>query len=92
MLDRLKGFSISGEEDILGVENDWMDEGNNLFLFGLVGKMLSKKHIRVEVFKDLFQSMWRLGIGLEIRQVAADSFIFLSEKEADQRRVLANEP
>ena len=92
MLSQLKEFSITSEEAVLGVEDVSVDKGKEGVHFGLLGKLLMSKIIRFDVFKEMFQNLWRIRGGLEIRRLGSDLFLFNFNSEANRQRVRVNEP
>ena len=92
MLGRLQDFSISGEEDVLGLEDDLVLEGKETVRLGLVGRLLSKKYVRREIFSELFRSLWKPRGALDIRQLPTDTFLFNFDTEEDWQWVILTEP
>ena len=58
VIGKLQDFSIFGEDEVLGVDDGWIQEGREAVKFGLIGKLLSRKMVRYEVLKDLFTVLW----------------------------------
>ena len=44
----------------------WIKEGKEKVWSGLVGKLLSKKHVTSEVFKEIVLNLWRPEQGMVI--------------------------
>ena len=54
IMGKLHGFTISGEDDILVLDDEWVFKGKNELRPGLVGRLLSKKHVRFDIFQEIF--------------------------------------
>lgn len=92
MLGQLQGFSISGEDDILGVDDRLVSEGKHDVQFGLAGRRLARKRFRYDVFHELFRSLWQSKDQMDIRQISSDTFLFNFRSDEDRKRVLRQEP
>ena len=53
-MGKLHGFTISGEDDILVLDDEWVFKGKNELRPGFVGRLLSKKHVRFDIFQEIF--------------------------------------
>lgn len=86
IMGSLKNFSISREDEVIGVEDVWVEEGREVVRSGLIGKLISKKHVRIEVFRDIFQNIWAPEQGLEISKIDRDKFLFRFGSEQHRER------
>lgn len=92
MLGKLQGFSISSEEEVIGIADEWINKGKQSVRYGVLEKLLSKKAVKMEVFKEIFLMLWKPKHMVEFTRIKSDQFLFNFEDKGDRDRVLANEP
>ena len=59
MLENLREFSNSDDNDVIVVEDDWIQAGRDEVRFSLVGKLLTQRGVCFEAFKKLFIAIER---------------------------------
>ena len=58
----------------------------------LVGKILSTKIVKKEIFISVFSKIWKVSGGVEIEAVEGNIFAFYFKNNADRRHILAGGP
>lgn len=92
--DGCNNISLETEEERgvdLPDENDEQSANINL-RFAMVGKFLTDKHIKFEYMQQVLASVWRPVMGMRVKEIRANLFIFQFSHENDVARVLDNGP
>ncbi|OMP10859.1 hypothetical protein COLO4_04212 [Corchorus olitorius] len=91
--DMWKKFSLTEEEESDVVVDpkliaNTLDEGKAC----LIGKLLSRRAVNIEVMRNILHWVWKLSGGLQIQAVGDKLFIFQFEKEIEKDRVFQQSP
>ena len=82
-------LSLSEDEKVeVVIERNWIEETAEARRNCLIGKLLTKHGINLEVMKSVLHQVWKLACGLEIKEVGDNVFVFQFEEEAEKDRVL----
>ncbi|PON57995.1 hypothetical protein PanWU01x14_169260 [Parasponia andersonii] len=63
IVDKWKRFSITEEDEVLGVDDGSLAKGNQRLLYELDGRMITKKQIHKGVFQDVIKELWKVKGG-----------------------------
>ncbi|PON89448.1 hypothetical protein TorRG33x02_147990 [Trema orientale] len=92
IVDLWKYFTISEEEEIVGVNDDLVNSGKKEFEFRLVGRILSQRPIHREALERTLANLWKVEKVLSIKKVEVDTFLFSFGHDVEWDMVLDGEP
>ncbi|PON40279.1 hypothetical protein PanWU01x14_298480 [Parasponia andersonii] len=81
--DMWKDFSISEEEEVVGVE-----DGGGSVSHCLLGQLITHKPFNHVTFHKTMSNLWKIERGLSIREVDTDIFLFFFGHDAKRDQVL----
>lgn len=87
-------LSLEAEEE-RGIElpNETGEQSANIDMrHAMVGRFLTDKHIKFEYMQQVLASVWRPVMGIRVKEIRANLFIFQFFHERDLARVLDNGP
>lgn len=94
LLENWERFSLTTEEEATQVDVDRQAAvvTRQSLGFSLIGKLLARRIISGDVMRRTFKSAWNIPNGLIVEKLGANLFLFSLRSEADQIRVLRQEP
>ena len=93
IVGRWKSLSITEEEgEIVGIDDETLQEGEKEVQSGILGKVLTKRPIRKTSFRGAIARLWKVEGGFTMRELENDVFLFLFNDEKERRRILDMEP
>lgn len=94
ILENWERFSLTAEEETTEVDVDRqaaLATGQSLG-FSLIGKLFAPRIISGDVMRRTFKSAWNIPNGLMVEKLGPNLFLFSLRSEADQTRVMSQEP
>ncbi|XWS66311.1 hypothetical protein CRYUN_Cryun05aG0188800 [Craigia yunnanensis] len=67
---------IEDERTEVLVEKEWIDDPSEVSKNCLLGKILMRKPVNLEVMKTVFMKLWNMSSGLQIKEVGERHFVF----------------
>ena len=93
IVGRWKSLSITEEEgEIVGIDDEMLQEGEKEVLCGILGKVLTKRPLRKSSFRGAIARLWKVEGGFTMRELENDVFLFLFSDAKERRRILDMEP
>ena len=93
IVGRWKSLSISEEEgEIVGIDDEIIQEGEKEAWCGILGKVLTKRPLRKSSFRGAIARLWKVEGGFTMRELENDVFLFLFSDAKERRRILDMEP
>lgn len=89
---RMAGLGIEEEENESFVLDGDIEEDVNRFNLCLVGRLLTKKNINVRAMKSKLPDMWKPAMGISIKDLEQDVFLFQFYKKEDMQWVMNGGP
>ncbi|GMN52831.1 hypothetical protein TIFTF001_021966 [Ficus carica] len=89
-----KSLSITEEEgEIVGINDETLQEGEKEFQSGILGKVLTKRPLRRKtLFRGAIARLWKVEGGFTIRELENDVFLFLFRDAKERKMILDMEP
>ena len=82
-------FSLTEEEQLeVAIAKEWVDDISEKSRYCLLGKIVMRKNVNMEAMKMVFVKLWKIKVGISIREVGKKLFIFQFEDEVEKDRVL----
>ena len=86
-------LSLTGDKKSeVVIEKDWIEETTDARRNCLLGKLLTKRVLNLEVMRSVVYKVWKLVGGLEIKEVDDKVYVFQFEYEIEKDRVLVRQP
>ncbi|XWS16449.1 hypothetical protein CRYUN_Cryun34aG0088500 [Craigia yunnanensis] len=84
-----KKLSLTEEEyDEVVVEQDWVEEVDKVGKKCLIGKLVLNKRANVEVMKNVLSTIWKMTLGMTVKEVGMRLYMFHFEDNVEKERVL----
>ena len=80
------------EKSKVVIEKDWIEEIAEARRNCLIGKLLTKRILNLEVMRSVLHKVWKLEGGLEIKEVDDKVHVFQFQDETEKDRVLVRQP
>ena len=80
------------EKSKVVIEKDWIEETTDARRNCLLGKLLTKRVLNLEVMRSVVYKVWKLVGGLEIKEVDDKVHVFQFQDETEKDRVLVRQP
>ncbi|XVF36777.1 hypothetical protein REPUB_Repub19eG0087700 [Reevesia pubescens] len=74
------------------IEVEWVEEAMARGHYCLVGKVLTKKLVNVEIMKMVLFKVWRLSKELRIKKIGDKTLVFQFEEALEKEKVLLKQP
>ncbi|TXG57952.1 hypothetical protein EZV62_015781 [Acer yangbiense] len=80
------------ERPVRTLDGNLKERGEKRLALCLVGKIMKKKLVNREVFKEVMNKIWRVNGGVEIEPVEGNIFAFFFKHMEDMQRILRGGP
>ncbi|XWS61009.1 hypothetical protein CRYUN_Cryun07bG0088500 [Craigia yunnanensis] len=89
-LENLWGKLSFTEEEFTEVviEKDWLEEAKEAGKNFLIGKLLLNKRVNVKAMKNVLCNVWKVLLGMSIKEVGNRLFVFHFQDDMENERVL----